>query len=830
VTRHDLQHLGGAHHQALEVMCVRALQRGDIETAYRLSDRRCRIRPLAEAHCYVLRSEALYRMGERAGALADLATAIQIAPDDLAANRRMLAWGAAEQQNAAARTLIEHDNDAQVRRRASAVLRANGQSVDEQRVVGGPAPVAGDPLVAEVALPEMPSPPLTSDTIERDAQVLRAVNEGAPNAGDDPSVACLDTSVTVILPVYADYEATRTCLDGLLRELDKEAHHRAIIVNDASPDDRIRKLIDGLTPRKNLRVLTNAENLGFVGTINRALKEIPFGDIILLNADTIIPPGLVARLSSAARLSPEIGTVTPLSNNGEFTSFPVPNRANDLTSVAAVEQFDQVAARVNADGVVDIPNGIGFCLYITRACLDAVGALSEDYHRGYLEDVDFCLRARQHGFRHVCATSIFVGHAGTRSFGKQKRSLVVRNLQVIEQKFPNYRRECAVFLMADPLKAARQAIESAVPPAHVPATLLVTVGDTVAEIARERARHLLASGESAVLILEIRHESGRIIAKLRDAAEGVPQSLEFDLPGSGLATALLSYLQLTKLARIEFLDLARIPRGVVATLLELSVPHDVFVAHTELGLERRSSSASISTPPSGERRRSHRVVEDPFFWSLAIASADRVLVPDGQAEAFMSRVAPRRKTIRAETDAPKLAPDAGLSPETAFPKPSSIGPLSKLRDRNVGRLGLVSIRQSPADHQFIRGLISALTTIQPELDLVVVGSTSDDDELLRSGPAFVTGSVDASESEALIRRYRFDRLVSCLSEPLFGHPGLSAVMTSVLPVAYFDWSRGRCPARTGDLPLDPSLSATAVAQRLGSWLRTDSALDPMLAS
>jgi O-antigen biosynthesis protein len=772
VTLHDLEGFGGPHHQALELLCIKALARGDIETAYRLSDRRCRIRPLAEAHCFVLRAEALHRMGERAAALADLEAAIQIAPDDLAANRRMLAWGETGQQIAAARTLIDHDRDERIRRRAATVLRANGQTVDEAN--------------AALVLPELPSPQLAPIATESDAADISADHEHG--------------SVTVIVPVYGDHAATQACLEGLMRELDKESHHQAIVVNDASPDDRIRELIEGLAPRRNLRVLTNPRNLGFVGTINRALQEIPSGDVILLNADTIIPHDLIARLSAAARLSPDIGTVTPLSNNGEFTSFPLPNRSNAVGSVADIEALDRIAAQVNADGVIDIPNGIGFCLYITRRCLDAVGGLSEDYHRGYLEDVDFCLRARQRGFRHVCVTSIFVGHAGTRSFGKHKRSLVVRNLEIIERRFPLYRGECAVFMQADPLKAARQAIELAIPPADVSAVLLVTTGGTVAEIAGERARQLLSDGEPAVLILEIRSYPGRVVGRLRNATEAVPQSLEFDLPSSGAASELLSYLRLTKLSRMEFLDLVRIPRGVVATLLELPVPHDIFVAHTDLGLERRSASKSASASSPDERRRSRRIVEDPFFWSLLVASADRVLVPDAQAEAFTSRVAPRRNTIRlkaVEADTPR----------------------SESPDGDVRRLGLVPIRRGPKDHQLMRGLISGLKRAHPEIELVVAGSTSDDQELLRSSDVFVSGAVDAVELEALFRRYRFDRLMLCLTEPLFGHPILAAVMASVLPVAYFDWSRGRCPVRAGDLPLDPSQSTASAVTRLALWLQ-----------
>jgi hypothetical protein len=311
------------------------------------------------------------------------------------------------------------------------------------------------------------------------------------------------------------------------------------------------------------------------------------------------------------------------------------------------------------------------------------------------------------------------------------------------------------------------------------------------------------------LILQIRNEPGRIVASLRDAAGAVPQSLEFHLPASGAATELLAYLQLTKLARVEFLDLARIPRGVVATLLELAVPHDVFVAHTELGLERRSAPTSPSAPARGERRRSHRSVEDPFFWSLVVASADRVLVPDAQAEAFASRVAPRRKTIRLETTGTKPIPI--LEASSASPSTS--------RDGSARRIGLIPVRRSPKEHQFMRDLISGLMTGQPGLDLVVVGSSSDDDELLRNGDVFVTGPVDAEDMEALFRRYRFDRLMLCLTEPLFGHPILSAVMTSVLPAAYLDWSGGRCPARAGDLPLDSLLSTAGVVTQLAPWLQ-----------
>ncbi|MEA2744881.1 MAG: hypothetical protein QOG25_3252 [Acetobacteraceae bacterium] len=826
------------HHQALETLCVKALQRGDLAAAFRLSDRRCRIRPLPDPHCYVLRAEALYRMGDRAGAVADLTTALRIAPEDLAANRRMLAWGKPPQQAAAARTLIDCDRDTRFLGQAIALLRKRGQTafagmqVGENLIEGWAAwqgdgricvSIAGEagrvetildadvrhPLSTELGnavsfqLLRQPSPQWVS--VSRDRDVLVAVRttrqESVPAPAFKPSVATLDpdAAVTVIVPVYADYRATKACLESLLGQHDPAGRTRVIIVNDASPDHRIRKWLNGLASTKHVRVLNNPSNLGFVGAINRALQEVSSGDVILLNADTIVPAGFIERLSSAARSSPDIGTVTPLSNNGEFTSFPIPNRPNIAGNAFDVQSIDHTAARVNVGAVVDMPNGIGFCLYVTRTCLNSVGLLSESYYRGYLEDVDFCLRARSHGLRNVCATSVYVGHAGSRSFGKQKRSLVVRNLRVVEQRFPAYRAECADFMLADPLKAARQAIESCLMASRSRGTLLVTGSGAVAEVARERARQLRADGMPVVLILEIAHGPGRIIAKLRDAIDAVPQSLEFLLPASGEVVELLQFLQQLQLARMEFFDLARIPRAAVDALLKLPVHYDIFLAHTELGL----GQASFQTGDVGKHvsARPGETAADPMFWRGVVEKAGRVLVPDAQAEAVASSLALHRGIT-------PLAPTAMKSPR-----------FSRRSYGTANRLGLVPVRGCVQEHQFMRDIIAGLTDSRSNLDIVVTGGTHDDSGLMRTGHAFVTGPVEATDLRLLFRRFQFDRVVLCTTQPLFGHPVLSAATASALPVAYFDWSRGRCPVRNGDLPLDPSSSAAVVVERLLPWLQ-----------
>jgi hypothetical protein len=66
------------HHQCLELLAVEALTRGDTAAAFRLADRRCRISPRPSAHSYVLRGDALFRLGNTSAAVLDIAKALTI--------------------------------------------------------------------------------------------------------------------------------------------------------------------------------------------------------------------------------------------------------------------------------------------------------------------------------------------------------------------------------------------------------------------------------------------------------------------------------------------------------------------------------------------------------------------------------------------------------------------------------------------------------------------------------------------------------------------------------------------------------------------------------
>src|SRR2546430_12896107 len=115
-----------------------------------------------------------------------------------------------------------------------------------------------------------------------------------------------------------------------------------------------------------------------------------------------------------------------------------------------VASLDRVFAEVNAGRAVEIPTAIGFCMYIKRACVAAVGLFDEaTFGRGYGEENDFCLRAARCGWHHVLAADTFVFHVGEVSFGDSAAGRKTQATEIIRQRYPHYEGAVASFVRRD---------------------------------------------------------------------------------------------------------------------------------------------------------------------------------------------------------------------------------------------------------------------------------------------------------------------------------------------------------------------------------------------
>jgi GT2 family glycosyltransferase len=266
--------------------------------------------------------------------------------------------------------------------------------------------------------------------------------------------------VSIVIPVYRELKLVQACLNSVLGSLaQNRTPARVVVVNDASPEPALSAWLDKLAASGRITLLRNARNLGFIEAVNRGLRQHPDHDALLLNADTQVHGNWIDRLAGVLFSAPDVASVTPWSNNGEISSFPTIAQAAPAPDAAQLALIDRAAAALRAGGGtadVELPSCCGFTMLIRRRVLDAIGLLDgSTLVRGYGEEVDWCMRARAAGWRHLQATGVFVAHAGTVSFRAEKTLRVAQNRSVLAARYPQYHAEYARFCETDPLAAAR---------------------------------------------------------------------------------------------------------------------------------------------------------------------------------------------------------------------------------------------------------------------------------------------------------------------------------------------------------------------------------------
>lgn len=264
-------------------------------------------------------------------------------------------------------------------------------------------------------------------------------------------------TVSVILPVYRGIDMTRRCIEAAMPGVLAMDGAKLLAINDGSPDQGMQAMLESLVAiwPGRFEVLENPVNLGFVGTVNRGMAHFPTQDVVLLNSDVIVPADWLKRLQAEAYSHPRVATVTPFSNNATICSFPNFLEENPQAFNLDVHSIDAVFRQSNLPCIA-APTGIGFCMFIRRACLDQIGYLNaEKFGRGYGEENDLCQRAIKAGWLNILTPNMYAFHEGGVSFSTDKQALVDRAMGVLDSLHPNYHADVQTFIQRDPVRSAR---------------------------------------------------------------------------------------------------------------------------------------------------------------------------------------------------------------------------------------------------------------------------------------------------------------------------------------------------------------------------------------
>lgn len=245
--------------------------------------------------------------------------------------------------------------------------------------------------------------------------------------------------VTVVVPVYNDWDTLKLCIRSLKKYLDTV--HNVILVNDKGPDWKYleNRIKEEIKDSENFKYEVNKENLGFVKTCNRAVFELDKtdNDILLLNSDTKVTEGFLEEMLQVLYITEKHGVVCPRSNCATIFTIPVNKKAShELTPEESYKVYNHVKELLPRYNVM--PTGVGFAFLIKRELIKTYGLFDEIYSPGYNEENDFCMRINQYGYSVIAANRAFVYHYESKSFGSRRNELESKNAVYLLNRYPYY--------------------------------------------------------------------------------------------------------------------------------------------------------------------------------------------------------------------------------------------------------------------------------------------------------------------------------------------------------------------------------------------------------
>ena len=237
-------------------------------------------------------------------------------------------------------------------------------------------------------------------------------------------------TISVIILSYNNFERTTgPCLESLMAD-PESADLDIIVIDNGSADDTPARLQQAVDGHANIRLVLNSRNRGFAGGNNDGAAIASGEALILLNSDTVVPPGALGRLGNLMIDHPEWAMLGPVTNQAG-------NEQKILTRETTVAKVLDEGAAWCAHSRRDVFPSERldfFCVGIRRDVYRRFGGLDEQFGAGYYEDTDFSLQVKEAGLNMMFTEDVFVYHQAGKSFSRKGQRYVKKLMHANKKK------------------------------------------------------------------------------------------------------------------------------------------------------------------------------------------------------------------------------------------------------------------------------------------------------------------------------------------------------------------------------------------------------------
>lgn len=190
---------------------------------------------------------------------------------------------------------------------------------------------------------------------------------------------------------------------------------KILLVDNGSSDDSVAFVKENYP---SIHLLELKENYGFAEGNNRALPVIDTPYFALLNSDVEVSPGWLEPLVETMDKRPELASVQPKilawnqkdhfeyagASGGFIDSWGYPFCRGRL-----FDTLEKDEGQYNQS--LDVFWATGACCLVRKSVVDKIGLFDPDFF-AHMEEIDFCWRAQNHGYRIACEPQSEVFHVG----------------------------------------------------------------------------------------------------------------------------------------------------------------------------------------------------------------------------------------------------------------------------------------------------------------------------------------------------------------------------------------------------------------------------------
>lgn len=238
-------------------------------------------------------------------------------------------------------------------------------------------------------------------------------------------------SLSVIIVSFNSAKFIADCLNSVLSQFNKSFEMQIIVVDNASTDKTL-SIVKNKFPRVN--IIRNMKNLGFAKANNRGISLATGKYVLFLNPDTVVGRGSFQYLLSYLEANPQTAVATcrlELPNgsldDASHRGFPTP--WNAFCHFLGLGKIWPQSLFFNGyhlgyrqmETIHEIDSCVGAFMLVKRKIGDKLNWLDEDYF-WYGEDLDFCYRVKEAGFKIVYIPEVKTIHYKGVSSGLKRHS------------------------------------------------------------------------------------------------------------------------------------------------------------------------------------------------------------------------------------------------------------------------------------------------------------------------------------------------------------------------------------------------------------------------